>query len=147
MKWVLVAFAIVSTGVLFYFWPTEIESATVIINGREFIVRVADEPAEQQRGMSGKTDGGMLFVFSEPKVQHFWMHQMLIPLDVLWIQDGEVVDLDRNVPAPGPGEAPATMNSSPHEVQYVLELPAGEAEGILPGSAVEIVLDESGRPW
>lgn len=133
--------------IVFSFWPTEVETAHVTIDGQEFVVLVADDAAEQERGMSGRTDGGMLFIFREPQVQRFWMNEMLIPLDVLWIQDGEIVDLDRNVPAPRTGEEPARMSSDPYKVRYVLELPAGEAEGILPGSAVEIVLDESGRPW
>lgn len=147
IKWACVTITVAILGAAACVWRTEIESAHVTVAGREFMVRVADSASERERGMSKKTDGGMLFVFSRPEVQFFWMHDMLIPLDVLWIEEGEVVDIDWSVPAPGFGEEPARMDSSPYEVRYVLELPAGEAEGILPGSTVEIVLDEGARLW
>lgn len=34
---------------------------------------------------------GMLFMFDETKVRHFWMRDVLLPLDMIWI------DSDRRV--------------------------------------------------
>lgn len=109
------------------------ERATVSTNDVSLSVRIADNPWERTMGLSGLTAEqvkaqGMLFVFPEEKVEHFWMKGMKLSLDVLWIRDGKIVGLDENVPAPKAGEDPATMTSEPIPVDMVLELPAGYAK-------------------
>jgi uncharacterized membrane protein (UPF0127 family) len=51
-------------------------------------VEVADEPAEQAQGLMGRTmlpeDKGMLFIFEREEEQAFWMHDTLIPLDIIF---------------------------------------------------------------
>lgn len=124
-----------------------LERATVSTNDVTLSVRVADNPWERMRGLSGLTAEqvkaqGMLFVFREAEVQHFWMKGMKLPLDVLWIKDGKIVALDAGVQAPKAGETPAAMTSEPIPVDMVLELPAGYAQrfDLRPGSPLKIEL-------
>lgn len=58
-----------------------------------------------------------------------------VPLDVVWVDGGEVVQVKTLAPWRGTGGAPADA---------VVELPAGAADGVEPGDRV--LLEESGRP-
>jgi uncharacterized membrane protein (UPF0127 family) len=76
---------------------------------------------------------GMLFFMPETEVQTFCMRGMLIPLDFIWISDGRVAGLTRNVPPTFPGDL-----TSPAPVSQVLEVPGGFADrhGIKAGDPV-----------
>ncbi len=106
--------------------------AGLTINGQELDVEVATTSAEIVRGLSGRDSldlDGMLFVFPIPGKQNFWMKDMRFPLDLLWINNGKVIDILRNVPPPEPGTPDSQLKtySSPGTVSHVLELPAGAA--------------------
>lgn len=124
------------------------ERALVTVDSTDTLsVRVADTPWERARGLSGFTietvkAQGMVFVFPEAKVQHFWMKGMKLALDVVWIRDGKIVSVTRNVPFPKPGEEPARMSSEPLPVDTVLELPAGYIDrfDFTPGKPINIEL-------
>jgi uncharacterized membrane protein (UPF0127 family) len=103
----------------------------------QFVVEMADDPHEREVGMMCRTalaaDRGMLFDFRSPQDVAFWMHNTLIPLDMVFIGgDGRVFSVatarpldDTPVPAGGP-------------VRAVLEISGGRARqlGILPGDRV-----------
>ncbi len=76
---------------------------------------------------------GMLFFMPEKEVQSFCMRGMRLPLDLIWISDGRVAGITRNVPATFPGEL-----ISPAPVEQVLEVPGGFADrhGIKTGDPV-----------
>ena len=83
----------------------------------------------QARGLSGRTDVphgyGMLFVFSTPDTYSFWMKDMLVPIDILWLSDdGTILGLEDSV---APSSYPDTSFTAPSPVRLVLELRAGEA--------------------
>ena len=72
----------------------------------------------------------MLFIFDRESPLMFWMKEMQIPLDIVWIRaDCTIADITRDVPIPEPGQTleqlPKISPSSP--VQYVLEINAGAA--------------------
>lgn len=100
---------------------------SLTINDLTIPVAIADTPFLQQQGLSNRTslpeNAGMLFVFSEKMAQHFWMYNMLFPLDVVWISDQAVVGIEENIPTPSTESIPRF--SSPVPVNYVLELNAG----------------------
>jgi uncharacterized membrane protein (UPF0127 family) len=77
---------------------------------------------------------GMLFFMPDTEVQTFCMRGMLIPLDLIWISDGRVAGLTRNVPPTFPGNL-----TSPVPVSHVLEVPGGFADrhGIREGDPVK----------
>lgn len=102
----------------------------VRINGRTFLVEVADEPFEHINGLSGHVpllgNQGMIFVFADKQVRRFWMKDMLFPLDIIWIEDGTIVKIDKEL-APE-GKQPDNHYSSLQPVNYVLEINAGLAD-------------------
>jgi hypothetical protein len=76
---------------------------------------------------------GMLFFMPAKEVQTFCMRGMHIPLDLIWISDGRVAGITRNVPPTFPGNL-----NSPEPVTHVLEVPGGFAHrhGIKAGDRV-----------
>jgi hypothetical protein len=76
---------------------------------------------------------GMLFFMPAKQVQTFCMRGMRFPLDLIWISDGRVAGITRNVPPTFPGNL-----TSPGPVTHVLEVPGGFAHrhGIKAGDQV-----------
>lgn len=84
--------------------------------------------ASQEKGLSGRTslpsNYGMLFVFPKKDTYSFWMKDMVIPIDIMWLdEDGTVLGLVENV---SPDTYPQTF-TPPSPVRLVLEMGAGEA--------------------
>ncbi|MDO8498320.1 MAG: DUF192 domain-containing protein [bacterium] len=110
-------------------------------------VEVADTPEERGRGLGGRnslaTDSGMLFVFSESQKQRFWMKGMKIPVDMIFIDKGRVVDILKNVPPPSPNQSDQTLliYEPVAPADMVLETNAGFADsfGIRTGDSVYLL--------
>lgn len=108
---------------------------TVSLNlaGQSWVFTVADDAAERTKGLSGQTlepGHGMVFdLGAEQTGQEFWMKDMLIDLDFVWLaSNGLVVDTAENVPHPDctdMQQCPPARRSSTHSARFVLELPAG----------------------
>jgi len=103
-----------------------------------FAVEIADDPAEQARGLMFRTslpaDTGMLFIFDPPSRTHFWMRNTMIPLDMLFIDDaGRVESI-----AERRDTFSDRVSSSRGPVRAVLEVGGGIARllGITPGAQV-----------
>ena len=105
---------------------------TVWTGGAAFGVEISHTPETRAQGLSGRPslpEGyGMLFVFEYAAEHSFWMKDMLIPLDFVWISaDCAAVDVTMDVPPPAPGtetgDLPLYRPSAP--VLYVLEIDAG----------------------
>lgn len=117
--------------------------AEVAVRGRTFTVEVADTPAKRELGL-GKRDSlprdrGMLFPFGEARRWVFWMKGMRFPIDIVWIRDGRVVDIHRDVPVPASRALKDLKTVSPVEpADTVLELNAGVAAeiGLQPGDGI-----------
>lgn len=95
-------------------------------------------PERLYRGLSYRRElaegRGMLFFMPAVETQTFCMRGMRFPLDLVWIADGRVAGITRNVPATFPGEM-----TSPGPVNHVLEVPGGFADkyGIKVGDRVK----------
>lgn len=76
-------------------------------------IEVADTPTKRSKGLSGReilaSDSGMLFTFPEAKKYQFWMKDMKIPLDFIFIREGKVVDILTKVLPPVPNQAKETL--------------------------------------
>jgi uncharacterized membrane protein (UPF0127 family) len=109
-------------------------SETIIINGHELHVQIARTPEEHAQGLSGiqtiADNQGMLFLFDPPTAPTFWMKDMRLPLDIVWIRDGVVVDVIRNIPPPLSNEAESTLPlyRTEKKVSAVLEINTGNAD-------------------
>jgi uncharacterized protein len=108
-----------------------------------FKVELAASPAAQSKGLMFRTElgdnEGMLFPSAAPEPRSFWMKNVPIPLDIIFIgTDGRITNIEDAVPysldsVPSAGFATA-----------VLELRAGRAKelGIVPGDRVVYTLPE-----
>jgi hypothetical protein len=101
-------------------------------------VEMADNDDTRETGLMCRTsvpaNGGMLFDFKAPQDVAFWMHNTIVPLDMLFIaQDGRVISIARN--APKENDSPIPSSGA---VLAVLELRAGRAAelGVAPGDRV-----------
>jgi hypothetical protein len=91
------------------------------------------DPADMARGMMFRDqlppDRGMLFVHQTPGRYPYWMHNVRVPLDIIWIDsERRIVEISAATP---PCLKPASdcPNYGGHaEAQYVLELAGGQAE-------------------
>ncbi len=123
--------------------PGETGPQVVLPDGAAILVEVVADPETRALGLmhrpSLRPDRGMLFLFPATDVHSFWMKDTLIPLDMVWIDEGRrVVDVKANVPPckadPCPSYTPAGA------ALYVLELAVGQAAAhrVTPGSQVEL---------
>ena len=102
-------------------------------------VELARSDEERTRGLMNRRElapeAGMLFLFSENEQRAFWMKNTLIPLDMLFIDDGgRVVGLI---------EQAEPLTTSPRDPgvpsRYVLEVNGGWAarHGVRPGDRIQ----------
>lgn len=93
-----------------------------------FEFEIVDTPDTRALGLSGRSslpeNYGMLFVFDTPDRYGFWMKNMLVPIDIVWLsKDGTIIDITRGV---SPDTYPNVFY--PREaVSFVLETKAGES--------------------
>ena len=105
-------------------------------------LEVARSAAQQRIGLMQRPSlpplRGMWFPFSAPRRLRFWMHNTLAPLDMVFLREGRVIHIERQVPVcpglPCPSYGPVQLGDG------VVELAAGEARrlGISVGDAAPI---------
>ena len=104
--------------------------AAVIFPNITVTADVAETQEQKIKGLAGKTvlkeNEGMLFLYDKPDYHTFWMKGMLIPIDILWIKDGYVVDIAENVPPPN-DEDDLPLYKPKEPASEVLEVSAGFA--------------------
>ncbi len=123
--------------------PPPYAQAAVELDGHRFSVELATDNASRQHGLMMRTkleaDHGMLFAFPVMGPQGFWMKNTLIPLDILYFDDGgRLVSIQRDVPPCKADPCPIYPSAAP--AIYVLELSAGTAQriGAKPGDVLKI---------
>ena len=118
------------TPLVYYKQRSDCSLKSLKINETEFFVEIADTPEERAKGLSGRQslpeDQGMLFLFNEADFYSFWMKDTLIPLDFIWIKDGEVVEATQNV-EPREYQPPQVLTPK-EKINAVLEVNAGFVE-------------------
>lgn len=116
--------------------------AEIELRGKTFTVEVADTEAKKERGL-GKRDAldpehGMYFPFASASHWVFWMKDMRFPIDIVWLRDGKIVDIDASVPV---SKSENLETYSPVEpADAVLELNAGTAQAIGANTGDELVI-------
>ncbi|MFM7360374.1 MAG: DUF192 domain-containing protein [Cyanobium sp.] len=105
-------------------------------------LEVADTPQRQAWGMQRRPPlpplRGMWFPYPVPTPARFWMHLTPEPLDMLFVRDGRVVQIEANaIPCP---RLPCRSYGSGEAVDGVVELAGGQAAalGLHVGSPVRI---------
>jgi uncharacterized membrane protein (UPF0127 family) len=118
--------------------------ATVPDKAIELQLEVARTPAQQSLGLMNRDldslpeNQGMLFPFDPPRPVTFWMKNVQINLDMIFLRDGVVVAIAADVPPctsdPCPTYGPPTV------VDQVIEVRGGQAEkmGLAVGDQVAL---------
>ena len=105
------------------------EQATAIVKDQTLKVEIMADERSRARGLSGRfelaPEAGMVFLFDKPDFHNFWMKDMFFPIDIIWINNGQIVDIIENVPAPAFGEVKLPPYSPQEAITIVLEVNAG----------------------
>lgn len=126
----------------------------VVVGGVSFPVELAETQEQLSKGLSGRDSlalgTGMLFVHETDQRYTFWMKDMRIPLDMLWIDAAcTVADISAQVHPPEPEQPDRSLPlfSPERPVRHVLEINAGaaSASSISIGDAVEFAGSLKGR--
>jgi len=128
--------------------PIEAEAQ---IKDRVFQLEVARTPRQQQIGLMFRTemaaDRGMLFPYDPPaQPVAFWMYNTLIPLDIIFLYQGEIVHIAANVPGCAELPCPSYGPDPDQLVDQVVELNGGTAAdlGLTVGDGIEVRPIETG---
>lgn len=105
------------------------DEITIRINDRNFATRIADEPDERSRGLSGTKqldeDQAMLFIFQSDAQHGFWMKDMNYSIDIVWLNaQQKITHIEENV---SPDTYPTSFKPD-EPSRYVLEFRAGTVE-------------------
>lgn len=100
---------------------------TVTIGSGKFRAEVVSSDKKMQKGLGGRNglcdSCAMLFEFSQAGKHSFWMKDMRFPLDIIWIKDGEVLYIEKNVSENFSGTLSPRVDAD-----SVLEIAAGSAD-------------------
>lgn len=106
------------------------EKAIIQLASKRLTAEIVSKPKDLERGLSGRSkladNSGMLFYLPYTHTPSFWMKDMQIALDIIWLKDGVVVDISKNIP---PSQEPPHKTYSPKvETNQVLEVISGWTE-------------------
>ena len=118
--------------------PLEALTVTTSSGEHRFMVEIADDELERQRGLMEREpladDRGMLFQFPDLAERSFWMRNTPSPLDIIYVDPhGRIVSIAKNATPYSEAVIPSNGPAS-----GVLELRAGRADeiGAKPGDRI-----------
>jgi uncharacterized membrane protein (UPF0127 family) len=119
-----------------------ISAEAIVPNGIKVQLEVAQTPKQQEIGLMYRTslpdNQGMMFKFLSAQPVRFWMKNTLIPLDMIFMQNGVVKYIKTSAPPctsdPCPSYGPNTL------IDTVIELRSGRATelGLKVGDSITI---------
>ena len=123
--------------------PQQHNRSEVFIGGVKIDAELADTPKKQADGLMWRPQlnesEGMLFVFGSETNLSFWMKNMLIPIDIVFItSDLKIITVHKSVPPCL--DDPCKLYTSRKPAKYALEVSAGfcERHGVQPGDSISI---------
>lgn len=103
--------------------------------GHVWSLEIANTEALRSLGLGERDsypdDRGMLFLFTVPDRYGFWMKGMRFPLDMVFLDRGKIVFIERGIRPDDP-----KIVTPPVPADQVLELYAGGAEDLLVGDRI-----------
>jgi len=121
----------------------EWKKGTVTIKDQTVDVYLAQTAAERETGLSAftgiKSDQGMLFIFGNAEKPSFWMKDMKFPIDIIWINNNQIVDITKNLPVQY--DPDLTKYYPNADIDRALEVNAGwiDKNNIKVGDKIEMV--------
>lgn len=115
-------------GVIIIGKQKTINLSTIDIAGQQIKLRLAKTPSEQQLGLGNvknlPADEGMLFIYDSYIIPNYWMKDMKIPIDIIWIKDDMVIGYEEDL-RPQVDNINLPTYSPKTFVNYVLEVNSG----------------------
>ena len=101
-----------------------LDQAEIVIAGQKYLVELAAKPEQRRKGLmwrgSLSDDRGMLLIYPQDGDHRIWMKNVLIPLQVFWIDsDYRIVFHRRLEPC---RSSPCPVYAAPEPSRFVLEL-------------------------
>ena len=101
-------------------------------DGQQIRAEVMIKPDEMARGMMYRDSlpkgRGMLFIHDKPAPYRYWMHDMKITLDIIFMDENrKIVEISPDTPPCTSDPKNCPVYGGHHYEQFVLELGAGEA--------------------
>jgi len=121
-------------------YPT---GTAIFSDGTEITLEVADTQETQMLGLGQRDtlakNSGMLFSYLVPNDLSFWMKGMRFPIDIIWLKDGEIISISKNIPIE---TAPFTVYKPDGLSDQVIEVNAGfsDKHGLSSGNQVDIIV-------
>ncbi len=113
-------------------------------NGRVIRAEVEVDSTDMQKGMMFRDSlprgRGMLFIHDKPGLYPYWMYQVRIPLDMLWMDASHrIVEVSADTPPCKTKASECPKYGGHQQAQYVLELGGGEARrlGVREGDTLD----------
>ena len=119
----------------------------ILVDGNVSIqVEVVTSANEKAKGLGNRfslPEGmGMLFRYNRAGERTFWMKGMYFPIDIVWINSGTVVHIEKKVPPPRSGTSDRSLPVYGRGIKadMVLEVPAGYTtkKAISEGSTIQM---------
>jgi hypothetical protein len=145
---------------LVFLWPSVMKikkvenEARVVLGDQIILADVAITEAQREKGLSGvrylSNNEGLLFIFEKEGEHAFWMKDMKIPIDIVWINNNKIVDVDTHVmPEPDKDITELKIYKPSEPVDRVLEIRGGRFDllNIEIGDDVKIDSVIPNRPW
>lgn len=96
-----------------------------VINGRKIFLEIVATREKQSQGLMYikqlPENSGMIFLFEKPEPRSFWMKNMEIPLDIIFLRNRKIINICKNVP---PGNESKLYNSA-YKSDCAIEVNAG----------------------
>ncbi|MBE9112881.1 DUF192 domain-containing protein [Nodosilinea sp. LEGE 07298] len=123
-------------------------TAVTTLGGEDIFLEVATTPQQQAMGLMYRDplpdDRGMLFPLGRPRPVSFWMKNVPVPLDMVFVYQGQIAAIAAEVP-PCTAEPCPTYGPGGQLIDQVIELRAGRAAELGLAAGDEVVIRELGE--
>jgi len=103
------------------------EHGRVIVGEEKIKVEIVSQLTSRQKMLDWQEDmdkdNGLLFVLDKPSETTAWLNDLRLPADIIWLQNGQIIDLAPNLPAIGSD----LLNGykTPKPATHILEIGSG----------------------
>ena len=83
------------------------------VGDKQLKVEIVKDLISLKKGLSDRDEigsDGMLFILENEQKIDFWMKDMRFSLDMIWIKDGKVIEISRDIPITEGGKALSLPN-------------------------------------
>lgn len=116
------------------------------IGTQKYSLEIARSDIERSKGLSNRkklaANNGTLFVFDSKSTQTFWMKETLIPLQIIYLDECKIVDIQNMAVEPDPNTPIATYTSKA-PADMAIELNANSVSKDLIGTKINDLCDNS----